>query len=107
MSAKQSIPPATVKAGEFKAKCLELMDQVAESGRSIVITKRGRAVAKLVPAAVPPASIFGFAKGSLAIIGEIVSALPGDHGAREDRVALASDVAGRPRRARVRTLSRR
>ena len=37
----------TMKASEFKAKCLKLMDEVAETGEEILITKRGRAVAKL------------------------------------------------------------
>ncbi len=39
----------TIKASEFKAKCLKLMDDVAESGEEIVITKHGRPVAKLAP----------------------------------------------------------
>ena len=39
----------TMKASEFKAKCLKLMDEVAETGEEILITKRGRAVAKLLP----------------------------------------------------------
>lgn len=39
----------TMKASEFKAKCLALMDEIAESGEEIVITKRGRPVAKLAP----------------------------------------------------------
>ena len=34
---------------EFRARCYRLMDEVAETGREIVITKRGRAVARLVP----------------------------------------------------------
>ena len=38
----------TIKASEFKAKCLALMDEVAESGEEIVITKRGTPVARLV-----------------------------------------------------------
>ena len=39
----------TMPAGEFKAKCLKLMDEVHETGVSIVITKRGRPVSRLVP----------------------------------------------------------
>jgi prevent-host-death family protein len=38
-----------IAAGEFKAKCLALLDDVATSGREIVVTKRGRPVARLVP----------------------------------------------------------
>jgi len=37
-------------AAEFKAKCLSLLDRVHERGEAIAITKRGRVVAKLVPA---------------------------------------------------------
>ncbi len=38
-----------IRAAEFKAVCLKLMDQVAQSGEEYVITKRGRPVARLVP----------------------------------------------------------
>jgi prevent-host-death family protein len=38
----------SIAAGEFKAKCLELLDRVARDGDAIVVTKRGRAVAKTV-----------------------------------------------------------
>jgi prevent-host-death family protein len=37
----------TIPAGEFKAKCLALMDEVAATGDEIVITKRGKPVARL------------------------------------------------------------
>jgi len=39
----------TVSASMFKAKCLALLDQVAETHASFVITKRGRPVARVVP----------------------------------------------------------
>ena len=39
----------TIKASEFKTKCLKLMDEVAESGEAIVITKNGRPVSRLTP----------------------------------------------------------
>lgn len=39
-----------IAAAEFKAKCLALLDRVSEDGTSITITKRGRVVARLVPA---------------------------------------------------------
>ena len=38
-------------AGEFKARCLAVLDEVAASKRPVVITKRGRPVAKVVPLA--------------------------------------------------------
>lgn len=40
----------TIPAGEFKQTCLRLLDEVGETGEPIVITKRGKAVAELVPA---------------------------------------------------------
>ena len=39
----------TMPAGEFKAKCLKLMDEMNETGATIVSTKRGRPVSRLVP----------------------------------------------------------
>lgn len=38
-----------IKASEFKARCLRLLDDVARTKRTIVVTKRGKPVAKLVP----------------------------------------------------------
>lgn len=65
-----------IPAGEFKAKCLQLMDRVARSGEPIVITKRGRPVAKLVPADQPEprAPLFGYMAGSARVVGEIITA---------------------------------
>jgi len=64
----------SMPAGEFKARCLKLMDQVQITGRPIVITKRGRPVAKLVPVeeATKFREIFGCMKGSIEILGDIV-----------------------------------
>ena len=39
----------TIKASEFKATCLKLMDEVTKGGEEIVITKNGRPVSRLVP----------------------------------------------------------
>ncbi len=39
----------SIPAGEFKAKCLSLLDEVARSGEAVVITKRGKPVAEVVP----------------------------------------------------------
>lgn len=41
----------TITATEFKAKCLAILDQVQASGETVTITKRGKVVAQLVPAA--------------------------------------------------------
>ena len=46
---KQATSTRTINAAEFKATCLELLDEVAESGEELVITKNGRPVSRLVP----------------------------------------------------------
>lgn len=53
-----------IPAGEFKAHCLQLLDQVALSGAPLTITKRGRPVARLVPLP-PTATLFGALAGSV------------------------------------------
>ena len=74
----------TIKASEFKAKCLKLMDEVSESGEEIVITKNGKPVAKLTPykpaaEETPyrdrPKSPFGIDRGRYEIIGDLDDAL--------------------------------
>ena len=70
-----------IGAGEFKAKCLQLMDEVNRSGIEVIITKRGQPVAKLVPAAPPEVQdIFGSMRGSVIIHGDIVQPDPGAWG---------------------------
>ena len=70
--------PRTIKASEFKAKCLKLMDEVAESGDEIIITKNGRPVSRLVPFRKKPDSWFGRDRDIIQIHGDIVSPMPGD-----------------------------
>jgi prevent-host-death family protein len=61
-------------ATAFKAKCLELMDRVAERSESFVITKRGKPVARLVPVAeTAPESLLGALRGLARETGDIVS----------------------------------
>lgn len=52
-------PTKTVAAGAFKARCLALLDQVARTRRGLVITKRGKPVAKVVPLDEEPAGLVG------------------------------------------------
>jgi prevent-host-death family protein len=63
----------TIKASEFKAKCLALMDEVARTGQRVVITKNGEPVADLVPHDAKKRSPFGIWKGKVEIIGDIIS----------------------------------
>ena len=70
--------PRTIKASEFKARCLKLMDEVAESGEEIVITKHGRPVSKLAPYRQKPKSWFGVDKDIVQVHGDIVSPMPAE-----------------------------
>ncbi len=63
----------TIKASEFKAKCLKIMDEVAATGETVEITKRGVPVARLVPATRQPKTLIGALKGSVTILGDIIS----------------------------------
>ena len=65
----------TIKASEFKAKCLQLMNEVAETGETIVITKNGKPVAQLSPVGRRPVTLAGCHKGRIAIAGNIVGKL--------------------------------
>jgi prevent-host-death family protein len=63
---------STIPAGEFKAKCLKLLDEVAAKRETLVITKRGRPVAQVMP--VPAKDkIVGSMKGSVLWMGDIIS----------------------------------
>lgn len=61
-----------VSAADFKANCLRLMDEVAQRRTPLVITKRGKPVAKLVPADDKPIDIFGRMAGTVKICGDII-----------------------------------
>lgn len=61
-----------ISAGEFKNTCLKLMDGVAKTHEELVITKRGKPIAKLVPFEADN-DPFGFMKGSVVIKGDIVN----------------------------------
>jgi prevent-host-death family protein len=61
-----------IKASEFKAKCLTLMDEVARTGTTLVITKNGKPVAELVPHRAHARNARGILKDELFIIGDII-----------------------------------
>ena len=87
----------TIAAGEFKAKCLKLMDEVRATGEEIVITKHGKPVAKLAPVEgaenARPETLFGCMKGSIEILGDIVE--PVDAG-WEDVIRHWDELHGKP-----------
>ena len=69
------IPMKKMAAGEFKVHCLRVMDEVQSKRQAVLITKRGKPVAKLVPVEKEKDDIFGFlkGKGKIEIKGDIVS----------------------------------
>ncbi len=67
------VEPRTIKASEFKATCLRLMDEVAENGDEIVITKNGHPTARLVPCRKQFRDWFGADRRSIEILGDIIS----------------------------------
>lgn len=60
-----------VAISEFKAKCLGMVDDIAATGRAITLTKRGQAVARVVPVAAVSAPLRGTWAGSVVVNGDI------------------------------------
>jgi prevent-host-death family protein len=60
-----------IGAAEFKEHCLSILDEVDEEG--LVITKRGKPVAKLIPIRAESSALIGALAGKLAIKGDILS----------------------------------
>ena len=63
----------TMGAGEFKAQCLKVMERVKRTKRSVTITKRKKPIAKLVPLEEGSTILFGKMRGSVKILGDIIS----------------------------------
>lgn len=77
-----------ISAGEFKAKCLKLMDSVASTHEPLIITKHGKPVAMMVP--VPPepdAQLFGYMAGTATLRGDVVAPLDVEWEAESGKVA--------------------
>ena len=60
-------------AGAFKTNCLAVMDEVQSKRETVIITKHGKPVAKLVPVEPQGDDIFGFLRGKATIIGDVIS----------------------------------
>jgi len=60
-------------AGSFKAQCLAVMDEVQAKRETVVITKHGKPVAKLVPAGKATDEIYNFLRGKGAVTGDVMS----------------------------------
>jgi prevent-host-death family protein len=72
MTMDMEVTMRTVKASEFKAKCLRLMDEVAATGEPLVVTKNGKPIAQLGPVSRQRKSLWGLHKGQIEILGDII-----------------------------------
>lgn len=65
-----------IPAGEFKSKCLKLMDQVRDTHEEIVVTKHGKPVVKIIPIEEEtPRPLLGYLQGMVAIDGDITASI--------------------------------
>jgi prevent-host-death family protein len=65
-----------IPAAQFKARCLAVMDRVAQGGRPIVVTKHGKPVVQIVRAKPDEDEIFGFLAGKGRIVGNVEKTIP-------------------------------
>lgn len=66
----------TITATEFKAKCLQILDEVHETGEVVRVTKHGKVVAEVGPSEPEAGECrFGFFKDKIKILGDIVEPL--------------------------------
>jgi antitoxin (DNA-binding transcriptional repressor) of toxin-antitoxin stability system len=63
----------TMPAAKFKTQCLAILDEVQMKRSSFVITKRGKPIAQMIPLPIEGEDpIFGFYRGKIEILGDIV-----------------------------------
>lgn len=67
-----------INAAAFKAQCLALIDEVAESGQPITVTKRGKAKVQIVAVREKPKTLWGATKGTFEILGDVVGPVADD-----------------------------
>jgi len=65
----------TITASRFKADCLKIMDEVKVGREPVLITKKGKAVAQLMPVEDRALEVFGCLSGELEIAGDITPAM--------------------------------
>ena len=72
-----------IPAGRFKATCLRLIDEVAKKRTSLIVTKRGKPLVKLVPVDDEAPPLFGFLKDTVTIKGDIIAPIEDEWEANE------------------------
>ena len=75
-----------IAATEFKARCLEIMDEVERTGVEVTITKHRKPVARLVPAKREKKPFAGSMKGSILWEGDLISPIDVEWTADEDNL---------------------
>ncbi len=98
----------TMPAGEFKARCLRVMEEVKKYRTPVVITKKGKPVAKLVPPDEPKKNVFGCIRDRFTVIGDIERAavFPPLEEWDMNRLPWAANLGLEPHRARRRAAAR-
>lgn len=93
----------TVAITEFKARCLALLEDVAESGQPLIVTKRGKALVRVVASASRGAYPQESLAGSVEILGDVIApaTAPGAWNASRG-VLLSQELPAAPSRARRR-----
>jgi prevent-host-death family protein len=62
-----------VQASTFKARCLQILDEVAATREPVVITKRGKPICQLTPYRPKPQTLFAMSKETMVVTGDIIS----------------------------------
>ena len=65
-----------IPAAQFKSQCLAVMDQIAETGRPVIVTKHGKPVVQIIRAESNADEIFGFLAGKGRIAGDVENTIP-------------------------------
>ena len=73
--ASRDVAEPPIKASGFTVTCLRSVDDVAERGEPLVITKDGRPVARLGPVVARPRALFGSHEGEIEILSDIIAAV--------------------------------
>ena len=84
----------SMPAGQFKAKCLAVMDEVQSKRIPVLVTKNGKPVAKLVPLELPEGEdpLDAFYYGKIEIVGDILAPLYSDEELEEFVDASAAQL---------------
>ena len=94
-----------INAAAFKARCLKLIDEVADSGEPITVTKRGKAKVQIIAVREKPKTLHGALKGSFEIIGDIFGPLGETHDLEREWRTITGQFDDPPARYKHRNLA--